>query len=177
MANWKTLLVASADKTKQLTRDFWSDVADKITINDDDPSVGDVVFPSVVVAGLPTDFTLVRVIAMLKVRAIMDTSTADNYIEDAGKTLRVMKSNGTAWGTDDISAINFDQSQWYVVADAKESGDVMVGSIDIKAKVTGDGTYQFQSHEADGRSDAIHALGDSLELYDVQMGLRFYLET
>ncbi len=165
-------------RVKVAVFDFWSDVADKITINDDDPSVADIVFPSVVVDALPTGSTVARVIAMLKFRAIKNThSGAANMIEDAGKTIRVMKSNGTSWGTDDIVAINFDQNQWYTEDGAKEGGDVMIGDNDISGKVTGVGTYEFQSHEADGRNDAIHALFDSLELYDVQMGLRFYLET
>lgn len=165
---------------KQVTRDFWSEVADKITINDDDPSVADVVFPSVTipVPAIPADLTIARVVAMLKVRAIMDTSGADNYIEDASRSIRVLKDDGeAAWGVDDKIAINFDQNQWYVVASQKEGGDIIIGTEDIKAKVDEAETYFFESHQSDGRNDAIHAKADSLELYDVQMGLRFYLET
>lgn len=85
-----------------------------------------------------------------------------------------MKSNGTAWGTDDIPAIDFDQNQWLVAASAKEGGTLMIGENDVKAKVDGDGTYLLRSEETE-RGDAISAVANDLELYDVQMGLRFYL--
>lgn len=155
--------------------DFWSTVADKITIEDDDPSVADVVFPDVVVSGLPPAYMIDRIVAMLKFRAIADTSASDNKIEDASKTIRVMESGGS-WGTDDIVAIDLDQNQWYTVASTKEGGDVIIGDNDIKGEVDVDGTYNFESHEADGRGDGIHALADSLELYDVQVGIRVYLK-
>ena len=171
------ILADTADMQPRVPRtqpymDFWSDQADKITINDDDPSVGDVDFPSVVVAGLPSGVTIARAIAILKVKAVKDTSGSDNKIEFASKTIRVKKSTG-AWGTNDLVAINFDQNQWYTTASTKENGDVMIGDNDVKAEVDGVATYNFRSEETN-RSDAISALADSLELYDVQMGLRIY---
>ena len=153
--------------------DFWSDQAGKITIAG---AAGDLVFPSVVVAGLPGGVTISRVIAVLKVKAIKDTSGSDNYIDQAGKTIRVIKS-GASWGTDDLVAVNFDQNQWYTTASTKEGGDVMIGDNDVKGEVDGAATYNFVSAQTalyGSRADAISALADSLELYDVQMGLRVY---
>lgn len=149
--------------------DFWSDIDNRVTIA---AAAADLDFPDVVVAGLPSSITLIRVIAMVKVRAIRDTSVADNFIDQANKALRVRKSTGV-WGTDDVVAINFDQNEWYVVASQKEAGDVILGDNDVKAEVDGNGTYNFRSEETN-RGDAISALANNLELYDVQTGLRFY---
>lgn len=153
----------------QLFMDFWSDQADKITIAG---AAADLDFPDVAVDGLPPGVTIARVIPILKVKAMRDTSGADNYIDQAGKTIRVKKSTG-AWGTDDLAAINFDQNQWYTTASTKENGDVMIGDNDVKNEVDGAATYNFRSEETN-RGDAVSALADSLELYDVQTGLRVY---
>lgn len=151
--------------------DFWSIEADKITIPG---TAADLDFPDVVVSGLPSGATLKRVVAILTIRALLDTSTADNYIDAASKTLRVKKSTG-AWGTDDLVAITFDENGLYCVASTKESGTALVGSHDVKGEVDGDATYNFRSEETN-RSDAISALADNLELYDVQVGLRVFYE-
>lgn len=152
--------------------DFWSDNQDLITVAG---AAADLTFPDVVVTGLPAGAVLERVIAMLKVRALRDTSAANNFIDQAAKTLRVKKSTG-AWGVDDVVAVNFDINQWYVVASTKEAGDVMVGDNDVKGEVDGDATYNFRSEQTN-RADAISALANNLELYDVQTALRVYFRT
>lgn len=156
-------------KSATFSMDFWSDVNDKITV----PGVAaDLDFPDVVVSGLPEGFRIIRAIAFLKFRAIRDISGVDNYIDLAGKAIRVKKSTGT-WGIDDLIAINFDLNQWYVAANQKESGDVCFGDNDLKSEVDSVATYNFRSEQTN-RGDAISALANSLELYDVQMGLRVY---
>lgn len=161
-----------AAKSRAFFMDFWGDPIDIITV----PAVAaDLSFPDVVVAALPTDLSIIRVVAMLKVRSIKDTSAADNKINAASKTLRVKKSTG-AWGTDDIVAINFTNGQWYTVASTKEGGDVMVGDNDLSSEVDGNATYNFRSEQTN-RADAIVALAASLVLYDVQTGIRVYLKT
>ena len=152
--------------------DFWSIPDDLITIA---AVAADLDFPNVVVESLPYGFSIIRVIPMLKIKALNDTSGADNKINAASKTIRVKVSTG-AWGTNDIIAIDFTNGQWYTVASTKEGGDVMVGDNDIKSVVTGNGTYNFRSEQTN-RADAILALGASLELYEVQVGARVYLET
>jgi hypothetical protein len=144
--------------------DFWSDVDDKIEI---DGAAADLDFPSVVVSGLPASCTLVRVIAMLKYSHRKDTSAADNYIDVASKTLRVKKSTGS-WGTDDVVAIDMPINSLYTTKSTKEGGDLVIGD---KSEVDGNATYNFRSEQTN-RSDAISALADHLELYDVQMGIR-----
>ena len=151
--------------------DFWSLPADKITVAG---AAADLDFPDVVVSGLPSGASLKRVVVVLTIRAINDTSTADNYIDQASKTLRVKKSTG-AWNTDDIVGVTFDQNSLYCVASTKESGPAIIGSHDVKGEVDGDATYNFRSEETN-RGDAIPALADNLELYDVQVGLRVYYE-
>ncbi len=153
--------------------DFWSAPPNqnKITVKG---AAADLDFPSVVVSGLPSTATLKRVVVILTIRAILDTSTADNYIDQASKTLRVKKSTG-AWATDDVIGITFDQNSLYCVASTKEAGPAIIGAHDVKGEVDGDATYNFRSVETT-RGDAISALADDLELYDVQVGLRVFYE-
>lgn len=149
--------------------DFWSAPADKITVTN---VAADLTFPSITVSGLPSGLTIQKIVLILTVRAMFDTSAADNYINAASKTLRIKKSTG-AWGTDDIVAITFDQNSLYTIASTKEPGAVIVGTADLKSEVDGNATYNVASEETN-RSDAIVALGANLELYDVQVGLRVF---
>lgn len=149
--------------------DYWSSQMSKITLS---ATPADIVFPSVTVAGLPNDIEIIAVYAMLKVRLMKDTSGADNYINEANKTIRAKKFSGE-WGTDDIVAIGFAANQWYTTASTKESGDVMMGNNDIKSVVDGNSTYNFRTDES-AWGNAISALAASLELYDVQVGIRVY---
>jgi len=145
---------------------FWSDVEDKITITS---TAADLDFPDVVVSGLPSGITITRVYAVLFARAIKDTSGSDNAINGVNKRIRIKLSTGS-WGTDDIIAFTFDDNQLYCVASTKENGFVMVGTHDLDSVVTADGTYNFRSEQTN-RGDALVVDGDSLELYDVQIGL------
>ena len=151
--------------------DFWAHpAADKVTITS---SAADIAFPSIVVAGLPSGLTLVRVVFVLVIANLKDTSAADNYINAASKSIRIMLTGG-AWGTNDIIALTLDNQALYTKASAERGGPVLYGP-DIKATVTGNGTWDVQSDE-DARSDAIVALGDDLELFDVSVGLRFFYQ-
>ncbi len=151
--------------------DFWAHpAADKITI---DSSAADIAFPDIVVAGLPSGLTLVRVVFILAIANLKDTSAADNYINAASKSIRVKISTG-AWGTDDIIALTLDNQALYTKASAERGGPVLIGP-DIKATVTGNGTWNVQSDEA-ARGDALVSLGDDLELYDVSVGLRYFFQ-
>ena len=166
----ETLLQASL-ANKYSFMDFWSAPEDNLTL---DAAAADLAFPDILVSGLPATATLRRVVLMMTCRAILDTSAAANYIDVASKTLRVKKSTG-AWGTDDLIAITFSVDSLYCAADAKEAGPVILGAHDVKAEVDGDATYNIRSDES-VRSDAISVLADSLELYDVQVGLRVFFD-
>lgn len=146
--------------------DFWSDIDDEIDLP---AAAADTDLPDVVVSGLPSGISLVRVVAILKVRAIENTSaTGANAIKGA-QAIRVKKSTST-WGTDDVVAINLPDNLWTVAASTRESGDVLIGDNDVKATVDGDGTYNLRFEDA---------LVDyaSLRLNDVLVGLRFFFST
>lgn len=160
---------AEITMVKETCRDFWSSNQDKIIIPG---AAANIDFPDVMVDGIPVGVTIFRVVALFKVRAIKDTSGEANYIDQAGKALRVKKSTGS-WGVDDVIAINFDQGQWYIDASSKEGGDVVIGNNDIASEVDVNATYNFRSEQVN-RLDAISALVDNLELYDVQCGLRIW---
>lgn len=143
--------------------DFWSDGDDVIDL----PAVAaDTDLPNVVVSGLPSGVTLLRVVAILKVRAIENTSASGANAINGAQAIRVKKSTGT-WGVDDIAAIDLPNNLWTVAASTRESGDVLIGDNDLKSEVDGDGTYNLRFE---------NALVDyaSLRLNDVLVGLRFY---
>ena len=145
--------------------DFWSQADDVIDL----PAVAaDVTLPAVAVSGLPSGISLTRVVALLKVRAIENTNAGGANALDGVQAIRVKKSTGT-WGVDDIAAITLPDNLWTVAASTRESGDVLIGDIDLKAKVDGNGTYNLRFE---------NALVDlaSLRLNDVMVGLRFFYE-
>ncbi len=158
--------------------DFWSGPGAGVSIG---ATPADIVWLSVSIpafGGLPAGATITRVVAMLKVKAIGDSSGSDNYIVEANKYIRIIKSGGT-WGTDDIVALVFVADQWYTTANAKENGDVIIGepADDLSSVVDGAGDYDFVSAETatyGSRGDAPYAAGDTLDLYDFEIGLRVY---
>ena len=146
-----------------ISMDFWSDADDVIDIAD---SAADVDLPDVVVSGIPSGVTLVRVVAMLKARAIENTSGTGANAIDGAQAIRVKKSGG-AWGVDDLAAIDLPDNLWTVAASTRESGDVLIGDNDVKAKVDGDATYNLRFEDA-------LVDYDYLRLNDVLVGLRFF---
>jgi hypothetical protein len=149
--------------------DFWSDVISGMTVLSGAADLPTSPF-TVTVEDMPDGVSIIRAISSLKVRAIKDTSAAENYLT-AGK-FRGMKSGGT-WGVDDVVAIDFVDGQWNVDASTKEGGDVVVGDNNIASIVDGNGEYYFHFDET-ARGDAIKALATGLVFYDMQAGLRVY---
>ncbi len=149
--------------------DFWSAPTDKIPV-----VVGpaDTTFPDIVVAGLPAGLTVQKVVLILAVRTINDTSGVDNYINAANKTLRIKAAAG-AWGTNDIVAITFAQNSLYCKASQKEPGPVIIGAANLSSVVNANATYNIMSNQT-VRGDGIVAKGNNLELYDIQVGLRVF---
>lgn len=132
----------------------------------------DLDFPSVVVSGLPSGITIARADFVLVIGALFDTSSSENQIDQASKTIRVKVSTGS-WGTDDIVALTFANNSLQVDADAYRGGPVLFGATDIKSVVTADGTYNFRSEETN-RSAGVTATGASLELLDVSSIIRVW---
>lgn len=155
--------VASSVQKGMNFLDFWSDTYEEIDL----PAVAaDKDLPSVVVSGLPSGVTIAKVVAILKVRAIENTSASGANAINGAQAIRVKKSTGV-WGTDDIVAINLPDDLWTVAASTRENGDVLIGDSDVKSEVDGNGTYNLRFEDA---------LVDyaSLRLNDVLVGLRFY---
>ncbi|MCK5235924.1 MAG: hypothetical protein KAR06_02975 [Deltaproteobacteria bacterium] len=143
--------------------EWWSDTDDVIDLP---AAAADTNLPDVVVVGLPTDFVLVRAVAIFKCRHIENTNGGGVNAIEGAQDIRVKKSTG-AWGVDDIAAINLADNQWAVAASTREGGDVIEGDIDIKGEMDGNATYNFRFEDADVDLDF-------LRLNDVQMGIKAY---
>jgi len=135
-------------------------------------SAGDLDFPDIVVAGLPSGITIAKADLVLVIGGLLDTSTAENQIAAAAKTLRLKLSTG-AWGTDDMVALTFVANSLQCGASAYRGGPALFGGIDVKAKVTADGTYNLRSDETES-GEGVVATGASLELLDVSAVLRVW---
>lgn len=149
--------------------DNWSAPANKIMISN---VAADLTFPDIVVAALPSGLTIKKVVLVLSVRALADISAADNYVDGADKTIRIKKSSG-AWGVDDMVGITFPNQSLYCKASAKEAGPVIIGDTDLSVLVNANGSYNIASRQTVS-GDALVAFGASLELYDIQVGLRIF---
>jgi hypothetical protein len=144
-------------------KDFWSDIADVINL----PSLADdTPFPSITVAGLPDSISITRVILILKVRAIENTSANANAVN--GDQVIQVKKDSEAWSAG-VTAINMVATMWAIDAATREAGDVVLGDNDIKIKVDGNGTYDIQW------ADAL-VYYDNLQLNDIQVGFRIFWE-
>ncbi len=146
--------------------DFWSDADDVIDLP---AAAADTALPDVVVSGIPSGISLVRVVAVLKVRAIENTSASGANAINGAQAIRVKKSTGS-WGTDDLAAINLPDNLWTVAASTRESGDLLVGDNDVQSEVDGNATYNLRFENA--RVDYAN-----LRLNDVKVALRFYFTT
>jgi len=134
--------------------DFWSVPQEEVAIP---AGAADQPLPSVVVADLPPDATIVRAIAMFKFRIVENSNGAANKLAGA-QEIQIAGS---------VDAINFVADQFSIAATTREGGDVIIGAIDIATTVTGNDTYAFHWDEA--VADAA-----SLLFNDVQVGLRIW---
>lgn len=158
-------LATSASQAREVHfMDFWSSVQAVVTVT---AAAQDLSLPSVTVAGIPAGATLLRAVGMVKFRAVEDTSTSANKIDDNGggntPAIQVKDDGGCDW-TDVITVVD---STVAVAASGKEGGDIWLGAIDVKAEVSGNDTYDFQWDDAE-------ADGGNLVFRDVQTGLRIY---
>lgn len=121
---------------------FWSDIEDAITIT---AGAVDTNLPDIVVAGLPANFTILRVTAGIKIRAIENTNAAANKLNGAQNI--VIKDSAAAWGAA-IPAINLADDQWAVAANTREMGDVQEGDLNLSATVDANDTYNLRFEDA-----------------------------
>ena len=129
-------------------------------------SGADLAFPDVVVSGLPTGATLVSVELLLVIGGLFNTSASENQIKAATTDSLWIKLSGGSWGTDDIEALVFKALSLQTEASKYRGGPVVWGTIDVKAEVTGNGTYNIASRETN-RTKGVEATGATLELHDV----------
>ena len=131
-----------------------------------DDGVGPRVVSKLMESGLPEGVNLVRVVVMLKIRAIENTTGAGINAIDGVQAVKVKKSTGT-WGLNDVAAIYLPDNLWTLEAAAREAGDLVIGDMDVKSAVDGQGIYNFRLEDA-------RVNFDYLRLNDVLIGLRFY---
>ena len=138
--------------------DFWSDVDALVTLP------ADTALPNIVIADIPSSPTVIRAILILKYSAKKDTSASDNQIT-AGK----ITSKETASGTY-VDAINLINGEAKVTASTKEGGDVHPGDNDISGSTSG----ITDNCTVQSVLSGVTTTGASIELYDVQVGIRIY---
>jgi len=150
-------------KTRQLfTMDFWSVPAVSLTV----PAFGAAAtqaLPNVVVANLPAGAAIVNAMAMAKFRIIENSNVAANRVHGAQK-IQIQKGGGGGY----VDCISLTDLMFALAAGPlREGGDVLMGDIDVHAKVTANDTYNLQW---------LNAAADvaSLVLYDIQTGIRIW---
>ncbi len=166
--------LVTGQATQLFYKDQWCDPSGSIASLAFSNAAADKSFPDVVLpaAGtfLPPGAVIQSVYLLLKWRKMVDTSAALNAINAANKTIRIKKA-ADAWGASTI-AMTMLNGAWSVAASAVEGGDMIIGSVDIKAKVNAQGTTYNVRSEQTTNADAITVTGASLTLWDVYAGLR-----
>lgn len=145
--------------------DFWSEVVEEVQLG---ATASDVAITGGnVVVVLPTGVTITRAMALFKFRAVENThATLANEIEATTQDIEVKESVAGTF----TDAIDITQGAFKIAAATREGGDVLIGDIDVKAEVDGDGTYAFQWNDAESTRD-------NLNFNDVQVGLRVYFRS
>jgi len=143
--------------------DFWADNKAQVVLTT--VATADYPLNSLVIAGIPNGATLVRVVALLKIASIRDTSGSDNAVNGA-TALKV--DADVAYGST-VTAIDIEDNSWAVdVSQAVErGGDVLIGDNDVKAEINGNGTFYAQLEN-------VACDGNNLKLEDVAWGVRIY---
>ena len=117
---------------------------------------------NITIAGIPAGATINRVVVMFMCRAIENTHpTIANKLQDA-QNIQVNFAGGAF-----LSAIALADDLFAVGIATREMGPVLLGSIDVKATVTGNGNLTFQI-------DAARADQNNLNFNDYQVGVRVY---
>ena len=143
-------------------KDFWSaaQATAQITV-----TPGVVALPSVTPT-LPSGVTITRAIAMMKFRKVSNGDAAANYIDFDGAHDPALQVDKGAAGY--IDALLLPDTFLRVEGDGIEGGDVWIGDTDIKAKVESGVATTFQL------GDDLRCLATTLDLYDIQVGLRIW---
>jgi hypothetical protein len=145
--------------------DFWSAPVAAVAITGSESNIN---LPNVIVAGLPTGATIVKVEVLFKCRLIRDSSGSDNAVHDLDADFVISVDSDSGRGSK-VTAIAILEDFWSIDVSTSPDvgGDVIIGSTDVKAEVTGNATYYLTMDNA--QADA-----SSLNLLDVMVGLRIY---
>jgi len=117
--------------------------------------------PNVVVALLPNGMTVVKATAMFKFR-MLDNAGAANKL-NAAQFIGIQKGGAGGFA----NAISLVDDQFGIAAATREGGDLVVGDLNVVAKVDANATYNFQWTSA-------NADVAGLTFTDLQMGLRIW---
>jgi hypothetical protein len=156
--------VAASQARELYTMDFWGDVVEEVAVTGSQ-STPAITGGDVVVADLPSGATIVRAIVMMKFRMIENTYAGGVNKLDAASALpmQVDDSGDTGW----LTCIDFVDDAFAMAASTREGGDIIIGDIDVAARVDGNDTYDFQWLNA--KADQ-----NNIQFNDVQMGIRIW---
>ncbi len=148
-------LIIASQARQLFTMDFWSLPQEEVAVLQ---AANDQGLPSVTVAELPADATIVRAIAMFKFRMVENHTYAGENKLDGAQEIQVAAS---------VDAINFVTGQFTLAETTREGGDVIIGVIDIAGTVNANGAYAFHW-------DLAKAIQDGINFNDIQMGIRIW---
>ena len=145
--------------------DFWSDLVEEVVVTGAQVTTA-IVGGHVVVAGLPAGATVVRAIVMFKFRMVENDHDGVNKL-DAAAPLPMQVDDVANTGM--LTCIDFVDDAFTLDNLTREGGDVIIGDIDVSARVDGNDTYDFQWLNA--KADQ-----NNIRFNDVQMGIRIWYE-
>ena len=143
--------------------DFWSDVGEEVAVTGAQTTVT-AGLNNVVVADLPAGATIVRAIVMMKFRMVENTFAGVNKL-DAAAALPMQLDDVANTGM--LTCLDFADGLFTLADATREGGDVIIGDIDVAARVDGNDTYDFQWLNA--KADQ-----NNIQFNDVQMGIRIW---
>jgi len=153
-----------SSRDRQLfSMDFWSDLVEEIVVTGAQATPA-IAGGNVVVADLPAGATIVRAIVMMKFRMVENTNVGANKLDAAAPLpMQVDDVANTGW----LSCIDFVDDAFSLAASTREGGDVIIGDINVAARIDGNDTYDFQWLNA--KADLAN-----IQFNDVQMGIRIW---
>ena len=143
--------------------DFWSELTPEISLG---PAPADISLPSVNVAGLPVGATYLRVVALIKFRAVENTNVAANSLQGLQEIQVAQGSLMNLINAIDLVDRALRISRCRCPGDrTRRWGIVIVGQNDLSSIFIGNATYLFQWTQA-------LVYQTNLNFDDIQTGLR-----
>jgi len=145
--------------------DFWSEPVEEVQVNAAGITVA---LPDVAIQSLPPGASIMRAVAMLKLRMVENTNAAANRLNGgsvAGISQVIQVRHGALgeW----FDAVGFVDGQFGLEGQTREGGDVCIGSRNITGAVAGNGLLGYRWLLA-------RANADFLNFNDVQTGIRIW---